>query len=348
MIARDVVVLLIAVALIAVTACAGDDGAEGAATLPSSSIAGATSTSTTTPPTATAAEVLDTVGAPTSSPPGAVSSFVLELVDTTRTTPFGSDDQARSGRMLPTHVHLPASSESAPLIVLAHGMDGHPDKFTELATYWAEAGYVVTAPAFPMSNRDAPDLDVGAAIADIPGQAGDISFVIDEMIRRNDASGRLVGRIDPERIGVFGLSLGSITMWTTLLGDCCNESRVDALIQSDGAPLASTDALAPIPPNQLADLPLPVMLAHSDADTTLPYADVHVEFEALPGETVFLTLHGFAHATVAENTETPADDAFREATTIFWDRHLGDQPEAPFPATVELDGVTTLEPPRPR
>jgi hypothetical protein len=45
-------------------------------------------------------------------------------------------------------------------------------------------------------------------------------------------------------------------------------------------------------------------------------------------------LHGAAHATVAEDTDTPADEVFQQATTAFWDRTLGDRPDVPFPPSI--------------
>ena len=60
-------------------------------------------------------------------------------------------------------------------------------------------------------------------------------------------------------------------------------------------------------------------------------------------DAVMLVLHNAIHATVGENTDTPADEAFQDATTVFWDRTLGGQPNKPFPPSVVVPGVTTLE-----
>lgn len=264
-------------------------------------------------------------------------SFRVELVDSTRTTPDGGEEIISDQRSLPTAVYLPAGGEPAPLVVLAHGFNGSPDKFTQLAGAWADAGYVVAAPRFPLSSDTTPEPTLG----DIVGQARDISFVIDEMLAANDgrpsAGGldRVRGRVDTGRIGLYGLSLGSITVWTTVLGECCDEDRVDALIQSDGA-FSPGLALA-----QRVDFP--VMVAHADADPILGYEPARQAYSALPAPKAMLTMHGFTHAVVGENTPTAADAVYRRATTLFWDRYLRGDTTTRFPASLTVDGVTTFE-----
>jgi dienelactone hydrolase len=267
-----------------------------------------------------------------STPPPGTRVVALDLVDTSRTAPDGDPAPVADERELPTTVYLPEDRGPAPLIVLAHGFNGHPDKFTELATYWSEAGYVVAVPRFPLSSDETPE----PVMTDIAGQGADVSFVIDEVLSRS-ARGRgpLAGRIDTERIGLFGLSLGSLSVWNTVLGDCCGDQRIDAVIQSDG--------YFPFPAELLSELTFPVMIAHSDTDFIFAYDEIRAQFDSLPDSAVLLTLHGALHAAVAENTVTHADGALQEATTVFWTRHLGADPDAAFPPEVVIEGVTTLE-----
>ena len=83
----------------------------------------------------------------------------LDLVDESRTTPTIGDVAGAPRRQLPTAVYLPATDGPAPLIVLAHGFNGHPDLFTALAGHWADAGYVVAVPRFPVSSNEFPIRD---------------------------------------------------------------------------------------------------------------------------------------------------------------------------------------------
>jgi dienelactone hydrolase len=268
---------------------------------------------------------------------GEIGVVELDLVDTTRPTPAIGALASEPRRDLPTTVYLPATDRAAPLILLAHGFNGHPRKFTDLARYWAGAGYVVAVPRFPVSNDEFPERDPAlsnARIADLAEQAGDVVFVVREVLAANDdAASEIAGRIDPERLGLYGLSLGALTVWSaaeTQFGG----GAVDALIQSDGAFPGDRTALA--------DVTFPVFIAHSDVDPTFPPENTLREYEALPAPKFLLVLHGAAHAAVGENTPTPADEAYRVATTVFWDRYLGGDPGSEFPPSIVVDGVTTF------
>ena len=285
------------------------------------------------------ASVVADASGPAGSPAEVVRVVEVALVDATRPTPAIGDYPGADQRELPTTVYLPATAEPAPLIVLAHGFNGHPRKFTDLATFWANAGYVVAVPEFPASSDEFIAVAGGEffpdRVADLPQQALDVSFVIDEMAALDvDGSSELSGRVDEERIGLFGLSLGSLTVWNTVLGPDATETRVDALIQSDGAFPGETPLLA--------DVTFPVFVAISDTDGLFTPEVVVPQFATLPAPKFMLVLHGAVHATVGENTPTPADEAYRVATTVFWDRYLGGQPDEPFPDSIGIDGVTTF------
>jgi len=287
------------------------------------------------------ANVVAAVATPTPEEPPAEVIRVVEvsLIDASRATPAIGDSVGSDQRELPTTVYLPATAAPSPLIVLAHGFNGHPRKFSDLAMFWANAGYVVAVPRFPVSNDEFIALAGGEfvpeRVSDLPQQALDVSFVIDEMLTLDgDGSSELSGRVDEERLGLFGLSLGSLTVWTTVLGPDAAETRVDALIQSDGAFPGGTPLLAGVP--------FPVFVAISDVDGLFPPDVVMPQYATLPSPKFMLVLHGAMHATVGENTPTPADEAYRVATTVFWDRYLGGQPDKPFPTSIVIDGVTTF------
>jgi dienelactone hydrolase len=254
----------------------------------------------------------------------------LDLVDPERATPAIGRYSGSPRRELPTTVYLPAVDGAAPLILLAHGLNGHPRKFTSLARRWAEAGYVVAVPRFPVSSDEFPELDsiaFDARIADLPEQAVDVSFVI-------DAIGTLGGRVDRRRLGLYGLSLGSLTVWSTVARNGLATASIHGLIQSDGG--------FPGDVASLSEAPFPVFVAHSDIDPLFPIEGVLEEFEALPNPRYLLVLHGADHAAVGENSPTPADEAYRIATTVFWDRCLGGDGDATFPQDVTVAGVATF------
>ena len=260
-------------------------------------------------------------------------TLLLSFVDASRPTAPEGGTEGAADRTLETTVYLPRfDGEPAPLIVLAHGFAGHPDKFTDLASAWSAAGFVVAVPKFPLTNDEVPMPFVG----DLAQQGGDVCFVVDSMLRLDSrAGGAVSGRIDAEHIGLYGLSLGSLSVWGAMFDGCCDPTRIDAVIQSDGAFSMS--------PDRLGAISYPVMLAHSDVDEIFSYSAIRQQFDALPEPKYLLTMHGALHATVGENSETPADEAYRQATRVFWERHLGGRPQRPFPDSVFVDGVTTLE-----
>jgi len=243
----------------------------------------------------------------------------LDLVDASRPTAGAPGVAASTTRALPTTVHLPTGTGPAPLIVLAHGAAGAPEKFGELAAAWADAGYVVAAPRFPLTNQDV----VPPVIGDLGEQSRDVRFVIDAL-----TTGELAGRVDADHIGLFGLSLGALTAWGEALGPE-PDGRIDALVQSDGATLV----------DDVAAVPFPVFVAHSDVDPIFAYADVVADYDALAGPTYLLTLHDAVHAAVGEDTVTAADVVYRQATTAFWDRTLRGL-ATPLPDSIE--GVAAL------
>ena len=67
-----------------------------------------------------------------------------------------------------------------------------------------------------------------------------MGFALDQLERLNtsDPSGRFLGRLDMQRVGVFGHSLGG----ATALQFCHDDSRCKAGIDVDGAPLGNVIA----------------------------------------------------------------------------------------------------------
>ncbi len=366
MIGRRVLGVVLAVSSVGVTACSSsdDETTRSSATIPTTAPAsGVTNTgvptsvaATTGAPPTTAGPVTSTTPVPTTAAPttaGPTSAApttivvhttlpvaaptVLSIVDRSRPTSAAGGGTGSDVRTIVTDVYLPnyeTDPDPKPLIVLAHGFTGHPDKFTQLASAWAAAGFVVAVPKFPLTNNEV----VSPQLGDLAEQGADVDVVIDELLDRNTSrSDVLAGTIDPERIGLYGLSLGSLTVWGTLVDGCCR-NRIDALVQSDGA--------FPGDASLLADVRIPVMIAHSDTDAIFPIAGIRAEYRALRAPKYFLTLHGFAHAVVGENTPTTADDAYIVATTVFWRRHLlgatADSHDGTFPDMVTVDGITSL------
>jgi hypothetical protein len=149
---------------------------------------------------------------------------------------------------------------SYPVVLMRTGGAAPTTDYTSLAEDLASHGYVVVgfdAPyrswvvvlpdgrviaRAPQNNMDL----VGGPQADqlanklVQAWTADTGFALDQLERLNtsDPSGRFLGRLDMQRVGVFGHSLGG----ATALLFCHDDSRCKAGIDVDGAPLGNVIA----------------------------------------------------------------------------------------------------------
>jgi dienelactone hydrolase len=174
----------------------------------------------------------------------AVGTRSLTFVDSSRdTSPNGSFGGAPT-RTIPTELWYPAEGASGgdpvadatpdqdhgpyPLVLFAHGYNVTPDFYAPLLTRWAEAGYVVAAPVFPILSGS----DGGASHVDYEKTFGDASFVITQVL---DLKGDpLAGLVDPARIAAAGHSDGEVVSFGVGFLECCRDPRVRSVISMAG------------------------------------------------------------------------------------------------------------------
>ena len=152
------------------------------------------------------------------------TSWYETFVDTTRPT-VPTVGPTLPSRTLATAIYRPNRHGQFPLIVFAHGASGHPDKFTKLFSAWADAGYVVAAPAFPLTNNHAAHQNIG----DVAQQPGDMSFVLDQVLAMDRERGNLLSHsIDEHRIGppVSHSAASRRTCWSTATAAVTTASRL--------------------------------------------------------------------------------------------------------------------------
>lgn len=310
------IALLVAGALLAVSAAAcsfGDDGDEAA-----SESDGASSETAADP-----------------SGPFAVGRRDLTLVDTTRATPAVPDRMpAEPDRTIDVEVVYPAEGTagpepaltpdpaastvdappadgSFPVVVFAHGVNGEGPFFEGYAARWARRGYVAVLPTFPLSRT-------GIAVPDdVVDQPGDISFVLDTL---GDLAGDdpLAGHVDLDHVAVGGHSLGAATALGIGYDAERTDPRVDATIPVAGGPLPY--------PGEGYDWPAtPMLLAHGVADTTAPVAasDAVFDMAAPPVWYLRTTTAGHSDLLLGGHGELLAD-----AIDAFLDAELRGEPEA--------------------
>jgi len=264
-----------------------------------------------------------------------VRTEVVTWVDSSRPTPVFGIAPAASDRTLDTWLFVPVGEGPFPLIAFAHGFNGHPDKFTDLLETWASHGYVVAAPVFPRTNNKAPDPTSG--LADLADQPGDISFVIDRALAANEQGGSLEGRIDPDRIGAGGLSLGGGTTYGLVYNSCCRDERIDAVEILAGADF-------PMPGEFDFSSGPPILIAHGTADPAIPIATADRVAAVIAPPVWYVTLIDGLHAQPFENDDSPYDEMVERFTTDFWDVYLrGDDTRSDtLQANAQVDGLSTL------
>ncbi|EDY37445.1 conserved hypothetical protein [Cyanobium sp. PCC 7001] len=145
------------------------------------------------------------------------------LVDPRRPGPHTVSEQVwtlndpQRNRSLYVDVYRPAIAGSGPIpvIVFSHGLASRPEDFTIALRQMASHGYLVAAPQHPGSDTiwlkemlrglHADLFDVN----DFVNRPKDISFVLDELERRN--AGSFQGRLQLESVGIAGHSFGGYT-----------------------------------------------------------------------------------------------------------------------------------------
>ena len=216
-------------------------------------------------------------------------------------------------RTLVTQVRVPTGTTTAlPLVLAIHGADGDPSRLAPLLDAWASAGYVVAAPTFLKTGKDAR----GKALAtEVAQQASDARFVLDEILDRADDLD-----VDDREVGVAGMSLGGMTVYGLISHTCCRDGRIQAAIVMAGV---HDD----FPDGTYVHQHLPVLLIQGDAD--IGYHHSRDAYPQLSPPKWFITLHGEGHSPPFEVPRGKTAVIVDTTTTAFWNRYLkGERPAA--------------------
>ena len=162
-----------------------------------------------------------------------VSYFDVELVDDTRPTQKNGDYAGSDERRLQTRIWYPDGFVgSAPLLIYSHGFMSSRSGGSYLAEHFASHGYIIAAMDYPLTNMNAPG---GPLVKDVVNQADDISFLIDQFVSWDtDASSQFYERVDEQRIGVMGLSLGGMTSTLAAFHPRSADLRISAAVSIAG------------------------------------------------------------------------------------------------------------------
>jgi dienelactone hydrolase len=218
----------------------------------------------------------------------------------------------------PAKVHVHSSSDpevsleqhTYPVVVMRAGGGALTTDFTTLAEDLASHSYVVVgfdapyrtsvvvfpdgrvvarpAAANPENLQPADQVQLINRL--LPMWSGDVQFVVDKLERLNsaDPSGRFTGRLDMQRIGIFGHSFGG----ATALQFCHDDSRCKAGIDIDGAPYGS------VVREGLTQPFLFLLSDHGDLSTPesrAVIADIGTIYDRLPNGRLLLMISGANH-----------------------------------------------------
>ena len=283
----------VATALVA-SSCSSGDGATAVSTGSTIEVA------STALPTRAPATVATTTTAPAADTDGpyAVGIRTLTFVDPTRGTPANGSVPAQPTRTLETLIVYPAvgtpdpmvETDSAPpakgpfpMIVYVHGFPGGYE--SPYMHYWAQAGFVVVAPMFPLTRHDAPG---GPTLVDLTNEPADVSFVLDEMHHLPPGEADIQQLVDGQTVGVAGASAGGMVALDVGYDNALRDPRVSAVAALSGVGGRPNGTYFGGPS-------VPLMLVHGTADPSVPYERSSQEFALAPAPKFLVTLAGAAH-----------------------------------------------------
>ncbi len=264
-------------------------------------------------------------------------------------------DEARN-RDVPVRVRMPEGAGKVPLVVYSHGLGSDVNGGTLWAQAWAARGIAVIHVQHPGSDiavyRDAPtpaEVPARVRAAATPEQllarVGDVRFVLNEVARRPKEGACDLSRVDPDRIGFAGHSMGA---WTAqaLAGErwpgdvTLADRRIRAAIAlSPSAPFVTDPAEA------FGKIGMPFLSITGTEDGAGPGAPAEqraaaevqrtTPYRAMPpGGKMLLVFAGADHMVfsgIAKRAERPVDPHVKAvtiaATTAFWGANLLKDPK---------------------
>ena len=237
----------------------------------------------------------------------------------------------RVPRPVETVVRYPVAGDAYPLVVFGHGYALTPARYARLLRAWAEAGYVVAAPVFPLGNAAAPG---GPNESDLINQPEDMSFVITRLLALNArTNGVLDGKIDSSRIAVAGHSDGAETALAVAYDHRFRDPRVGAAIVLSGAALPGMGAFPRSGP--------PLLAVQGTADTINAPATSAGFFRLARRPKFLLWLLGASHLPPYTDQQ-PQLGIVEQATTAFLDHYLKGRPLRAFDRAARRPGLTRL------
>ncbi len=249
--------------------------------------------------------------------------------DNARGTRACGDFAGSDERRLDVLIWKPEGEGPFPLLVYCHGTNGMAGESLYLVEALTGAGYMVAAPEFPLTSREAHTRIAAADVTDAPEQVRDVSFVLDSLL----ADETLAGAIDAQRIALAGHSLGGVTTYFATYGMQCRDPRIKASI-----PIAASDPVASALANGLgfagimhAPVPAPVLFLSAEKDLFARMAGrPGAAYARVEPPKHHVMIERGVHVWFHDGDEQPADH--RNPDCLWFDEYL---PGVPIPGCEE-------------
>jgi predicted dienelactone hydrolase len=220
----------------------------------------------------------------------------FKAVDEHRKTQPNNDFPGRDVRVLKGKVWRPEGLQSpGPLLVYSHGFMSFHEEGKYLTRFLASHGYTVVSVDYPLTNFFAPGKP---KLADVVNQPGDVSFLIDTMLKRNaDKNDALFNTIDPKKIAVDGVSLGGMTSTLVAFHRQVLDRRITAAISTAGPAAMFTAAF-------FTSNKIPFMMIGGSGDAMVPFEKNAASIpQKVPGS-ILVDLKNASHAGFAQPAST--------------------------------------------
>jgi dienelactone hydrolase len=225
----------------------------------------------------------------------------------------------------------PVARGRFPLVVFAHGFNAWAAIYEALLHDFAQAGFVVVAPEFPLSSGALPG---PARRDDIENQAADMSFLI-TAFQAGDVPSIVKGHVAQGKVGVAGHSDGGRTVAALAGSSCCSDPRIGAAAVLTGDEQGGTGTWF--------DDPSPAMMfVHGTQDATNPYgASLTLYADARPPKYLVAIVGGGHHEPFTTGEQEPYISA---VVADFFHAYLEDDDDAlrSIAGDAERDGVLEL------